>query len=250
MAFGDCLKRGGDDRPPDDFQTFRNALNELKLTGCTVLVVGNTSRELFTRTSGQLLGDADVLRHRILAVTDAPPESVADRLPDPAKAARSLSETTRLLNHAGAPRTASTATGSATRDKLTDIEQTRVIDSELTGLGSALCEAADDVAAEAYRLRPADLRVGIDSLGPLLDHYDVDAVETLLDDVGECVRSHDAMAHFVLPRSYDDEAVQRLVPAVDAVVELRAVDPEACDHDAQQRWHIPEQNVETEWIPL
>lgn len=250
MVPGDSLTRGADDKPPDDLQTFRNALNELKMTGCSLLLVGDTSRELLTRASGQFLGDADVLRHRVLATTDATSQSIVNRLPDPDEAVRSLSETTHILNHAGAPRTASTATGSATREKLADVEQTRIIDAELAGLESALCDAIEEVADEAHRLQPADLRVGIDSLGPLLDHYDVDAVEQCLDTVSERVRTHDAMAHFVLRRSYDDEGVQQLISTVDAVVELRAVDPEIHDHDAEQRWYIPAQDIETEWIPL
>ncbi|WP_135830265.1 DUF7504 family protein [Halorussus halobius] len=249
MATDGPLERGADG-PPDDFQAFVNLLNELKATGCALLVVGDTSRDLFTRASGQLLGDADVLRHRVLAVTDATPTSVAERLPDPAETPRPLTETTRVVNHAEAPRSVTAATSPDTPPELAGIEEVRIADPELTGLQSALCQAIDDVRADAARLKPADLRVGIDSLAPLLDHYDVEVVATCLDAVGDRVRAHDAMAHYVLPRDYDADAVQALVPHVDAVVELRAVDPGAYGHDAQQRWRVPRENVETEWTPL
>lgn len=251
MATSECTYRGEDDGPPpDDLQRFLNHLNELKATGCALLVVGDTSRELFTRASSQLLGDDDVTRHRVLAVTDATPGSVADRLPEASASPRPLAETTRVLNHAGAPRSVTASASSATAPKLAGIEETRIADPELAGLQSALCGAIDDVAADARRLEPADLRVGIDSLAPLLDHYDVDVVEQCLETVGDCVRAHDAMAHYVLPRDYDAEAVRRLLPAVDAAVELRALDPEAHDHDAQQRWCVPQLDIETEWTPL
>jgi len=250
MATDDPRDRGAEDRPPDDFQSFMNLLNELKATGCNLLVVGDASRELFTRASSQLLGDADVLRHRVLAVTDATPNSIAERLPDPAETPRPLTETTRVLNHAEAPRSVTATTSPDAPPKLAGIEEVRIADPELAGLQSALCEAIDAVAADATRLKPADLRVGIDSLAPLLDHYDADVVAQCLDAVGERVDAHDAMAHYLLPRAYDDDAVQRFVPHVDAVVELRAVDPEAYGHDVQQRWHVPRRDVETEWTPL
>jgi hypothetical protein len=75
-------------------------------------------------------------------------------------------------------------------------------------------------------------------------------VQRCLDAVGESVRERSAMAHYVLREGYDSEAVRTLRPHVDAVIELRAVDPEAYGHAAQQRWHVRERDVTTEWTPL
>lgn len=104
---------------------------------------------------------------------------------------------------------------------------------------SELVDAIAALAAEADGVRPADLRVGVDSLTPLVDHYGVDVVKRCLDAVGGHVRRHDGMAHYVVTDEYDSECVQRLLPSADAVVELRSVDRAQYGHGAQQRWHVP-----------
>ncbi|USZ69993.1 hypothetical protein NGM10_16450 (plasmid) [Halorussus salilacus] len=239
-----------DDGPPDDLSAFIGLLNELKTTGCNLLVVGDAPREVFTRASGRLLGDDDQLRYRLLAVTDATPRSIAERLPDPDAAPRSLTETTRILNHTGAPRSVTAATDPTTPPELAGIRETCVADPELRGLQSALAEAIDETENRADRLRPADLRVCLDSLGPLIDHYGPDVVRRCIDAVGGHVRDRDAMAHYVLANAYDSDPVQALAPGVDAIIELRTVDPDEYGHDAQQRWHVPRRDITTEWTPL
>lgn len=251
MATDEPVVRSEDDSPPpDDLTAFVNVLNELKATGCNLLVVGDESRELFTRASGQLLGDADVVRYRVLSVTDATAQSIADRLPDPNATPRPLTETTTVVNHAGAPRSVTTVSNPSTPPELAGIQERCVADPQLQGLQSALVEGITDAADRATDLRPADLRVGIDSLDPLLDHYGEDVVKCCLDAVGGYVRDHDAMAHYVLRADYESDSVQTLLPSVDAVIELRAVNPETYGHDAQQRWHVPRRNITTEWTPL
>lgn len=250
MATNDAA-RGSDDSPPpeDDLTAFLNLLNELKATGCNLLLVGDAPRKVFTRASSQLLGDANALRYRVLAVIDATPESIADRLPGSTGTPRPLSETTTLLNHAGVPRSVTAATDPDTPPRLAGIEETCIADPELQGLRSGLTDAIGEVGTRAD-LEPADLRVGIDSLDPLLDHYGEDVVKDCLDVVGECVSDHSAMAHYALRESYDSERVRALAPSADAIIELRTADPGEYDHAAQQRWHAPRRDITTEWTPL
>ncbi|MFC4451669.1 DUF7504 family protein [Halorussus aquaticus] len=252
MATDEYTPRGPPDDSPseDDFTTFLGLLNELKATGCNLLVVGDAPRELFARASAQLLGDSEVLRHRVLAVTDATPESVADRLPDSDVTPRPLGETTRLLNHASAPRSITAAADATTVPELAGIQETCIADPELRGLQSALVEAIEDSADSADVLSPADLRVGVDSLVPLLEHHGVDVVRRCLEMVGGHVRDHRGMAHYVLPDAYESDRVQSLGAQADAIIELRAVDPGDQGHDAQQRWHVPGRDITTEWTPL
>ncbi|WP_435181604.1 DUF7504 family protein [Halorussus sp. AFM4] len=248
MVTGRHTRRAPDDLPPDDTAAFLSLLNELKATGCNLLVVGDAPREVFTRASAQLFGDPDVLRHRVLAVTDATPAGVANRLPDPGEPPRPLAETTRLVTHAGVPR--STAADAELPPELADVRETRITDPELRGLEGALVEAIEGAASAAEHLSPADLRVGVDSLAPLLDHYGVEVVRRCLEAVGERVRDHRAMAHYVLPAARDADPVRALAEPTDAVIELRAVDAADRDHDAQQRWHVPTRDITTEWTPL
>jgi hypothetical protein len=250
MTTDQSVVRGPDDAPPDDFTAFLSLLNELKATGCNLLVVGDAPRELFTRASENLLGDAESIRHRVVAVTDATPESIAERLPHPEETPRPLGETARILNHAGAPRSVASAASADAPAELAGVQETHVADPELQGLQSELVETIEDVVSEAGELRPSDLRVGVDSLGPLVDHYGEDAVRRCLSMVGGHVRKHNGMAHYVLAEEYDSERVQSLLSNVDAVIELRAVDPVEHDHDAQQRWHVPRRELVTEWTPL
>lgn len=253
MATDTSRARGASEEPPpddDDVTAFVNVLNELKATGCTLLVAGDATRDAFTRASGQLFGDDDVLRYRVLAVTDATPRSVADRLPESRATPRPLPETTRLLSHAGAPRSITSDSDSAVPSDLARVRETRISDPELRGMQSELVDAIAAVAAEADKLGPADLRVGVDSLTPLVDHHGADVVRRCLDAVGGHVRKHDGMAHYVVTDEYDSERVQRLLPSADAVVELRSVDPDEYGHGAQQRWHVPERDITTDWTPL
>lgn len=251
MATDDPATQGLDESTPseDDLAEFFDLLNELKATGCNLLVVGDAPREAFTRASSRLLGEEKALRYRLLAVTDAAPRSVADRLPHPDATPRPLAETTRILNHAGAPRSV-TATTPGAPSEPADIEETRIADPELQGLRSELTAAIEDAAEDADGLRPADLRVGVDSLDPLLEQYGEDVVKRCLDAVGEHVHDHSGMAHYVVTNGYDSDPVQGLLPNVDAVIELRTVSPDEYGHDVHQRWHVPRRDITTEWAPL
>ncbi|WP_135827624.1 DUF7504 family protein [Halorussus halobius] len=218
---------------------FRSRLRTLKSEGCNLLVVGDPSREVFTRASGTMLGDPDARRWRVLALTDADPESVYDRLPAASVAPRPPTETTRVLNHATPPRPITETT-----DGLgATVPEVTVGDANLAGLRSRLCEAVADFGARSRR--PSALRVAVDSLAPLLAHYESDVVRRFLRTVGDRVREHDAMAHYVLPEPYDGDRCRRLADEFDAVVELRTV-----AGDPEERWHLPDSGVTTPWVPL
>lgn len=240
----------GDEPPNDDLTDFLGLLNELKSTGCNLLVVGDAPRHLFTRASSRMLGDADAVRYRVLATTDATAQSIAERLPDPAESPRSLSETTHVLNHAGGLRSITSATGANTPPKLSGIRETRIADPELAGLQAALVGAIEDFTDEADDIRPADIRVSIDSLEPLLDSYGEDVVRRCLRLVGGHVRDHDAMAHYVLPKPFESDAVQQLADDVDAIVEIRLIGSPEGDQHAEQRWHVPGRGLKVGWTPL
>lgn len=238
---GDADERLGD---------FLNLLHELKTTGCSLLVVGAARPDLFTRASASLLGDPETVRYRLLAGTDAGPRTIVDRLPDPSKSPRPLAETTRIVTHAGTPRSVTASPGPDAPADISEIPETRVGDPGLEGLETALVGGVETLAADASDLRPAELRLCLDSLGSLLDHYQTDVVRRCLREVGESVREHRGMAHFLLKEHYDSERVQTLAEDVDAVIEIRSVNPRSHDHEAQQRWHVPERDLTTDWVRL
>lgn len=235
---------GTETGPPDaDFAAFRTALQRFKREGCNLLVVGDAPREVFTRASATMLGDADTPRWRVFALTDATPESVYERLPSAGTTPRPLSETTRIVNHAIPPRPITDTAGTA----VARVPEVTVGDVNLEGFETELCEAVEEFGTHSNG--PAQVRVAVDSLAPLLDHYDFEVVRQRLRTVGQRVHEHDAMAHYVLPEAYDGDRCRRLADEFDAVVELRTPAEDA-DHAAEERWHLSETDETMPWVPL
>ncbi|WP_132060383.1 DUF7504 family protein [Halorussus amylolyticus] len=227
---------------------FRDLLRGLKADGCNLLVVGDAPRHLFTCASASLLGSADEPRYRLLAITDASPQSVVERLPDPEEMPTSFEETTRIVNHASPPRS---ITGDAhSPSELPGVSETRVVDPQLAGLQAQLAEAMAAFGRHAGGLRPAELRVGVDSLDALFEHYDESVVRRCLRVVTGYVDDYDAMGHYVLPKPFASDRARSLATEFDAVVEIRAVDPAKHDHDAEERWHAPDRGLTTDWMAL
>lgn len=227
----------------------RDVLRELESGGCNLLVVGDAPRHHFTRASASLLGGTDERRYRLLAITDASKQSVAERLPDPDQTPGSFAETTSIVNHASPPRSiAADVEGSALG--LDGVAETRVVDPQLGGLQAKLVEAMATFDRHAGGLAPRELRVGLDSLDALLEHYDDGVVRRGVRVITGYVEDYDGMGHYVLPQPYESDRARSLAGEFDAIVEIRAVDPATHDHDAEERWHVPDRGVTTGWMPL
>lgn len=235
-------RRDRSDPPDGEVAAFHATLQRLKRGGCSLLVVGDAPRRVFTRASGAMLGDPDVRRWRVFALTDAAPESVRERLPAAADAPRSLAETTKVVNHALPPQPIADDVGAST----VTVPEVSVGDPGLSGFRTELREAIAEFGAQSRR--PAEVRVAVDSLAPLLDHYDLGVVRRCLRAVGESVAEHAAMAHYILPEPYDGRRCQRLVDEFDAVIELRAAGEDRAD--PQERWHLPDRETPTPWVPV
>ena len=246
MSHGGFGNERAADSPDEDLATFQSRLRRLKREGCNLLVVGDAPRELFAQASESMLGDADARRWRVFGLTDATPESVRDRLPAASATPRPLSETTKLVTHpVGSQRTTDAAnpTGPTTTVPGAAIPEVTVEDTDLAEFGRELCSTIETFGARSYR--PAEVRLSVDSLAPLLDCYDREEVRRFLRSVGSCVRDWNAMAHYVLPVAYDSEQCQRLADEFDAVVELRTT-----SECAEERWHLPSSDATMPWVPL
>ena len=239
-----------DDRASADGTGFLDVLRELKADGCNLLVVGDAPRRLFTEASAGLLGGPDELRYRLLAIIDARPQSVVERLPDLDEMPGSFADTTEIINHASPPRSVAEAGSEAGPSPLGDLAESRVVDPKIAGLQANLAESIATFDRRAGGLDPAQLRVGVDSLGALFEHYDEGVVRRCLQVVTGYVGDYDAMGHYVLMEPYDSERVQSLADSFDAVVEVRPVDPEKHGHDAEERWHVSRRNLTTDWLPM
>lgn len=236
--------------PSDEGPEFLDVLRELKADGCNLLIVGDAPRRLFTEASAGLLGGPDELRYRLLAITDASPQSVVERLPDPEEAPGAFAETTEIINHASPPRSVAEAGGEFEAPPLGELSERRVVDPKIAGLQAELAESMATFDRRARGLDSAQMRVGIDSLGALFEHYDEGVVRRCLQVVMGYVSDYDAMAHYVLMDPADSERVQSLAEEFDAVVELRPVDPKKHGHDAEERWHVSSHDLTTDWLPV
>ncbi|UPW00331.1 hypothetical protein M0R88_17705 [Halorussus gelatinilyticus] len=241
---------GGDANASEDSPRFLDVLRELKADGCNLLVVGDAPRPLFTEASADLLGGTDERRYRLLAVTDASAQSVVERLPDPEETPGEFAETTEIVNHASPPRSVVESDGPLETPRLGDLSERRVVDPQLAGLQAELAESMAAFNRHAGGLHPAQLRVGVDSLGALFEHYDAGVVHRCLQVVTGYVADYDAMGHYVLTEPYDAERVSRLADDFDAVVEIRAVDSAKDDHHAEERWHVDNHDLVTDWFPM
>lgn len=244
--------RGDADAAPqstDEDDDVRDVLRGLESGGCNLLLVGDAPRHHFTRASAQLLGGTDERRYRLLAITDASRQSVAERLPDPDETPGSVAETTRIVNHASPPRSIADDGGESAFG-LDGVAETSVVDPQLGGLQAQLVDAMATFDRDAGGLAPGELRLGLDSLDALLEHYDDGVVRRGIRVITGYVEDYDGMGHYVLPRPYESDRARLLAGEFDAIVEIRAVDPATHDHDVEERWHVPDRGVTTDWVPI
>jgi len=239
-----------DGQNPTNGVGFGEVLQDLRAGGCNLLVVGDAPRRLFTEASASLLGGPEERRYRLLAITDASPGSVAERLPDPTEMPGSYEETTEIVNHASPPRSVAEAGRNADSPSLGDLSERRVVDPQLAGLQAELAEAMATFDAHAAGLDSTELRVAVDSLDALFEHYDEGVVRRCLQVVTGYVGDYAAMGHYVLTEPYGSERVRSLAGQFDAVVEIRPVDPAKHDHHAEERWHVSEPDVTSDWLPM
>jgi hypothetical protein len=209
-----------------DSATFAQTLSELKRNGSNLLLVGETHAAAHRAACRRLMGfDGDDPRRRVYVRTrgaegvSAPPE---DR-----------DETTVIVRHESVdPGT----TG--------DAEQLVVESDLLSAMGTTVLETVDDIEDDGG-LDPGELRLCLDSVRPLLQQHRSETVFRLLHMVTSRVRQSDGMGHFHLPLSNDNDYVRLLEPLFDAIVEVRTD-----GDDVEQRWHLRDSEVTSDWLAL
>jgi hypothetical protein len=228
------------DKSASETALFAQALSALKRRGSNVLVVGEGRDCSQLDACRRLLGDATAgPRHRIL-VSTAEGIDIDRRLPAEEPRSGSITLVDRTI------KTRSAAAGETTNStsSIGSVSTKLVEDEELGSLGEATAEAIAGIEAEGP-LAPAELRVCVDSLTPLLEEYDDRDVSEFLGALGEEIRRVNAMGHVHLPVEYGSEPAETLAPAFDAVVELRV-----SGEESEQRWHLQDEEITTDWLAL
>lgn len=212
--------------------TFAQALDELKREGSNLLLVGETTPEAHAAASRRLLGEESAARRRLFVFTkgaDVGADLPADTDPG----------STRVVSQRI---DGGTATPHGWPD---DVAETAVDPQMLTPLAMNVVGAIEDFDEEVGGLEPAELRLCFDSVTSLLRDHQSENVFRLLHLVTSSVRTVNGMGHFHLLLDRDNDYVRLLEPMFDAVVELRVE-----DGTTQQRWHLRDREVTSEWMSL
>ncbi|WP_276301850.1 DUF7504 family protein [Halorussus lipolyticus] len=214
---------------------FSKWLANLKQVGSNILVTGEVPDSVSAQASRNFFGCAD-RRFRVLGLTDQSITSAEARLPDETS---SDDPTTWIIDQRQGERSVP-ATASGVTDELNPLQtdDARQLREEVQTAISFYDEQADG-------LDPAELRVGVDSLSPLVQQ-DLNATERALQTLGETVRGVQGMAHYHLRVPADSEIVEDLMHLFDARVELR----KRPRRDPEQRWYAPDIDAATPWMGL
>jgi hypothetical protein len=226
---------------------------DLKRNGCNVLLVGTDALEAACE---RLLGESSAgPRYRLFVTSDERPATALARL----KSVQSgpYSDDAAVVNWRADVRGGSAADdaslgadslggGSGRRDASdASPRQVTVESDELRDLGSTVEETVERLDEESGGLSPAELRLCFDSVVPLFADYEARDVRRFLLGLTETVERFDGMAHYHFPVKYDSETVQSVEALFDAVVEVRYGTDEI-----EQRWHLSDPDITTDWLPL
>ena len=208
--------------------TFSQELSALKREGSNILLVGDATENAHVHACRRLLGQSrDEPRRRLFVFTDG--HSACERIPEdgcgPTRIVRQ-GEEAEFTDHPGVPES--------------------VVDSRmLSALGTEIIASVDEFEEDSDGFDPAELRVCVDSVAPLLEEHPPENVFRLLHMVTSRIRQASGMGHFHLDVDRDSDAVHLLEPLFDAVVEVREE-----GGSVEHRWHLRDQEVSSGWINL
>ncbi len=230
---------GSPNRTAHDRDPFATELLGLKRRGCCVLVTGHVNEQVRAAQSCRLFGQSDESRRRVLLLTDATPDHTSQYLP------------------AGIPPTHSTVTTLDYTEEVRDLTDTDDPTSQpssadtssgesasMTGLGALLCDPVSD-AVRTDSPSPGELRLGIATLGVLIDTDSLRATKAFVRRVRDDILAVNGMGHIHLPGSPDPETFSALCPMIDIHIELRK--PNCVP---EHRWHLLETGQSTGWLPM
>lgn len=209
-----------------DGAAFARTLSALKERGSNLLVVGTVYDRGHVAVCERLLGEPAAHRRRLLVRTDGSCGTV------PSTGDGDVRVVEQRPPGMDGPDPAGVSVDS-------------VVEGDIGALGRAAVDAFDGLAADGDDPEPAEMRLCVDSLRPLLVHHPEGEVRRFVDRLSDRVAADDGMGHFHLPAGSEDRYVSLLTPVVDAVVEVRVRGGEP-----QQRWHVFEGAVDSGWLPL
>jgi len=195
------------------------ALESLKRSGGNILFVGTAASRAHGEVCDRLCADAGGERRYHLFVTD-------DLLQIDVPAQRNFS-TSQTIDYGSIALTQPSS------------------GATLETFSLEVIEAIDELESEAGGFEPSELRVCVGSLATLFQEYQTEQVFRFVHMIRSRIDQAQGIAHYHLPVRRDHDAVGLLEPIFDATVELRRR-----NQMTEQRWHIHNHDVSTDWIEL
>ena len=231
-----------------DGAAFAQTLESLKREGSNILLVGPGAQAAHERVCCRLLGElTDQSRYRLVVTASETTYRGHSCVSTGHDQATQLVEIDPVTDDDPSTPVANTGPSSASRrDTATaDSEEARTAGQSLSALGTDVMDAVREIEAEADGLEPAELRVCVDSLVPILHEHPTEVVFRFLHMTTASVKRAAGMGHFHLPLDADHDAVNLLEPLFDATVEVRIR-----EDGYEQRWNLRDSNAPSEWLEI
>lgn len=222
----------------DEAVTFSRELTTMKRRGSNLLVVGPGVGTPHLAACHNLLGDAGTRRRLLVRTNDGP--GLEERCP-PADCDQS---TVRVIDCPSTTRSVAATQSTPTPPPRPVSARTDAPIDDLPSLGATIGREIDRIETETGGLDPAQLRVCVTALSPLVDEHDERAIFRFIHAVTDDVRRVSGMGHYHLGVPHSAEVVQVLAPLFDAVVEVRG------RRAPEQRWHLQDRQIRTDWLAL
>jgi hypothetical protein len=238
----------GDEPGREVEERFADELMRLKQRGCCVLVTGSVSERVRTVQSRALFGSITEHRQRVLALTDATPAITSEYLPDGLGPEHSdvtvLDYTETVRNVTGIDPSSLEPHPSIAPSDSRESTETGTENASVIGLGETLRDSiAETIQTD---LSPGELRVGVATLNALIAMDGLPSTCAFVDAVRTDLLAANGMGHVHFPGSLDDDTLAALRPVVDIHLELR----ESQNNPPEQRWHLLDADLTTNWIQL
>ncbi len=224
-------------------ERFSNGLSQLKRQGASVLVVGSVRpaqrRNLCRRLLGQATAES---RRRVLVSTTGTRHDASELL----EGISGSQATNTLIRYATQARGAAVSAGdSNTAPIAPSTDDSPVTTTTLAELGIEISKAIETFDAESNGLAPAELRVGVESLLPLLEEYGTEQVFKFLHLTNGRAKTVDGMIHYHLSMDSDSYTTSVLAPLFDIIIELREQ-----NGVPQERWSIADGELHSGWVSV
>ena len=224
-------------------ERFSNGLSQLKRQGASVLVVGSVRpaqrRNLCRRLLGQATAES---RRRVLVSTTGTRHDASELL----EGISGSQATNTLIRYATQARGAAVSAGdSNTAPIAPSTDDSPVTTTTLAELGIEISKAIETFDAESNGLAPAEIRVGVESLLPLLEEYGTEQVFKFLHLTNGRAKTVDGMIHYHLSMDSDSDTTSVLAPLFDIIIELREQ-----NGVPQERWSIADGELHSGWVSV